>query len=54
MNYKIITANNIDTLQKVINDHLNSNEGWELQGGISVSQSDNSLTIYAQAIINKN
>jgi len=54
MNYKIITANNIDTLQKIINGYLNSNEGWELQGGIAVSQSDNSLTIYAQVIINKN
>ena len=48
MEYLVIQSSDLILFQETINKHLN--DGWKLQGGVSVIKATDWLTFYAQAI----
>ena len=48
MEYKIISANNLETITKLVNSHLS---GWKLQGGIMVIRTPDGYEIFYQAMV---
>jgi hypothetical protein len=49
MQYKILSNSNSSTLVSMVNEFLN--EGWSLQGGVSIAVIPGYHVTYAQAII---
>lgn len=54
MDYKVLDSGDVDSLSVLVNKALR--DGWELQGGVSVSLTEThnySYVIFAQAIVKK-
>jgi len=50
MEYKVLKTTDEEILENEVNRHLT--QGWNLQGGISVSKRiDNTFNIYCQALV---
>jgi hypothetical protein len=52
MEYKIITSNQWEELQKAVQERLDN--GWNLQGGVAASLSENDeycYPLFAQAVV---
>lgn len=52
MKYKLVVREGTRSMEEAVNEMLK--EGWELQGGVSVSRLNNYNEMYCQAMIKRN